>query len=164
MGSYDDPVLERAIQGFKYEGIKQLKEPLGILLALYLESMIGRFEINIRNFIVTPVPLHSKRLRDRGFNQAFLLAEKVSEHFSIETDELLVRIKNNAPQVGIQGREARLKNMKEVFAPRGTNEINGKGIIVVDDVFTSGATMNEAVRVLKKSGARQVIALVLAKA
>lgn len=164
MGRYDDPVLAAAIHAFKYDRLQALQNPLGALLADYLTAILKNSDLDIRNFLVVPIPLHATRLRDRGFNQALFLAKKIAERFGCETEELLIRAKNNKPQVGLAGRAARETNVAGIFRPRDPQAITGKKILLVDDVFTSGATMGEAVRVLKENRARRIVALVLARA
>jgi len=119
---------------------------------------------NLSLWLIVPVPLHSRRKRERGFNQAKLLAEIVARHFNLTLIEALKRIKNTKPQAKIKDIEKRMKNISNCFVIKNPEMIQGKNIILVDDVFTSGATMNEAVKILKQNGAKKVIALVLAKA
>lgn len=163
-GNYDDPVLQIAIHGFKYERIKSLSAPLGNILIDYLEGAVKNWDILIQEFLIIPIPLHPRRERERGFNQSLLLAGKVGEHFDIPVVQALRRVKNNSPQVSIKGREARKKNIAGVFKVDRPDLISNKNVILIDDVFTSGATMNEAVQALKDNGAKRIIALVLARA
>ena len=113
---------------------------------------------------VVPVPLHTKRLRHRGFNQALLLAYTMSEvhHIPLSYDNLF-RTRPTRPQVELSGVE-RVKNVAGAFCLKRPQEVTGKRVLLVDDVFTTGATMNECASVLKASGAASVIALTLARA
>jgi ComF family protein len=114
--------------------------------------------------IVMPVPLHRKRLRQRGFNQALLLSHGVSNAFKIPLSvDNLVRNRFTRPQVELSGEE-RIKNVEGAFAIRRPGEVEDKSVLLVDDVFTSGATMNECAAALKQSGAARVMALTLARA
>jgi len=114
--------------------------------------------------VVIPIPLHTKRLRQRGFNQALLLAHAMSTASSIPLSwDNLVRVRPTRPQVELTGEE-RIKNVAGAFAVRRLNEITAKRVMLVDDVFTTGATMNECAAVLKDAGAAQVVAFTLARA
>ncbi|MEK9168324.1 MAG: ComF family protein [Patescibacteria group bacterium] len=162
-GNYDDPVLQNLIHYFKYKKFENLAPILGELLIEYLKLL--NFEtFKLLNFIIVPIPLHPSRERERGFNQAKLLAEITASHFNLLLVDELKRIKNNEPQAKMKNSEKRTKNIFGCFEIKNSNLVKGKNIILVDDVFTSGATMNEAVKILKKNGAGKIIALVLAKA
>ena len=113
---------------------------------------------------VMPVPLHRTRLRTRGFNQALLLAAAVGRRFSLELDyDNLVRIRATRPQVELNGPE-RTQNVRGAFELRRPDAVAGMRLLLVDDVFTTGATLNECSRVLKEAGAASVIAFTLARA
>ena len=114
--------------------------------------------------LIIPVPLHSRRLKERGFNQALLLAHQVSEtyHIPLSSDNLF-RVRRTRPQVELTGEERR-KNVEGAFALRRPGDITDRRVVIIDDVFTTGATMNECAAVLKRSGAAQVTALTLARA
>jgi len=110
-----------------------------------------------------PVPLHKKRLRLRGFNQALLLAHGVSLRFRIPLNyDNLVRTRYTRPQVELSGRE-RAENVRGAFDLIRSAEVCEKKILLIDDVFTTGATMNECAKVLKDAGARSVTVLTLAR-
>jgi len=159
-GNYDDPVLQNLIHYLKYKYFKNLAPTLAELAIKY----IGNCKLEIGNFIVVPIPLHPKRERQRGFNQAKLIAEVVAKKFDSELFEGLKRVKNNKPQVGLKDNEARIKNMAGCFKIENPERVKGRNILLVDDVFTSGATMSETAKVLKENGAQKIIALVIAKA
>jgi len=163
-GNYDDPVLQNLIHYFKYKRFKNLAPILGEILIKYLNNLFENWKLKIENFIIVPVPLHPRRERERGFNQAKILAEIVAHHFNLTLIDALKRIKNTKPQAKIKDIEKRMKNISNCFVTKSQEVIKGKNIILIDDVFTSGATINEAVKVLKQNGAKKVIALVLAKA
>jgi ComF family protein len=113
--------------------------------------------------LIFPVPLHIKRLRNRGYNQALLLARSFfdKEKNKIKND-ILVRSRNTPPQTGLSGVERR-KNLRNAFFVRDKKMVFGKHILLVDDVFTTGTTVNECARVLIKAGARNVDVLTLAR-
>ncbi len=114
--------------------------------------------------MIMPVPLHAKRLRQRGFNQALLLAHRMSERHGLPlVYDNLIRQRSTRPQVELKGDE-RIKNVKGAFTLRQPGKVEEKNIILVDDVFTTGATMNECAQVLKQAGATHVTAFTLARA
>ncbi len=155
---YEGP-LKEAIHKFKYDRIKELAEPLAELLIFRLQLGFPRGDL-----VLVPVPLVRRRQLERGFNQAAVLAKKVAEEFEIPLlADVLKRVKDKPAQVELKGRERR-ENVKGVFVVRGeAGQIKGKTVLLVDDVFTTGATLNEAAKVLKRAGARNIWGLVIAK-
>lgn len=123
-------------------------------------------EIDKKNILLIPIPLHKRKKRQRGFNQSELLAEAVASHFSLSYNpKILLKIKNNLPQAKINNFSNRKKNSENIFqiSNFNLNLIKNKWIILIDDVYTSGATMQEAAKILKKNGAKKIIGLVIAK-
>ena len=111
-----------------------------------------------------PVPLHLKRLRQRGFNQSLLLARHVADRLQCELDFLsLRRVRYTLPQTGL-GKDERRKNVRGAFHLKDPEIVKGKTVLLVDDVATTGNTLNECSRVLKKAGCNEVFCLVLARA
>ena len=106
--------------------------------------------------LVIPVPLHPQRLRERGFNQALLLAKEVSRRLGIPCrKQVLEKRRPTVPQVRLSGTE-REKGVRGTFFLRKEEEVKEKGILLVDDVYTTGATVNECARVLLAGGAKRV--------
>ena len=113
--------------------------------------------------VVMPVPLHAKRLRKRGFNQSLLLARHIATELALELDfRALKRIRHTQPQTGLKSDERR-KNVRRAFAFDERKGIKGRTVILVDDVATTGNTLNECARVLKRAGCEHVLGLVLAR-
>jgi len=113
--------------------------------------------------LIIPVPLHSRKLREREFNQAELLAKIISERFNKEFSVgNLVKIKDTAAQANTS-KEARSKNLNDSFKIKSETLVNNKNILIIDDVFTTGATCSEIAKTLKNSGANSVLALTLAQ-
>jgi competence protein ComFC len=119
--------------------------------------------------IVIPVPLHKKRLRQRGFNQAFLIAQIIAQHFHLPISEkLLERVKATKPQAEMT-KNQRLENVKNAFKPTkqllllGNNSLQNKNFLVIDDVWTTGATIKTCAKALKSLGANKIWALTLAR-
>jgi ComF family protein len=156
---YEGPLVS-AVQEFKYGKKATLANVLGPLLADFAETRYG-FR---KDLLIMPVPLHPKRLRERGFNQSLLLARHVAGGLQAQLDYLsLRRTRYTAPQTGL-GREKRGKNVKGAFEVEEPSSVDGKSILLVDDVSTTGHTLNECARVLRQKGCEQVSCLVLARA
>jgi ComF family protein len=114
--------------------------------------------------VIVPVPLHPKRLRWRGFNQSLLLARQISRAYGTPTDPFMLRrVKETPPQTQLTEDERR-KNMRNAFALDAEKSLKDKTVLLVDDVYTSGATVNECSLTLKRGGAREVYVLTLARA
>jgi len=154
-GLFEGPLRE-AIHVYKYRPVRSLGKPLSLWMA-------GQVRVTIPLDMAMPVPLHKKRLRQRGFNQALLLAHGVSERFKMPLNyDNLVRSRYTRPQVELSGRE-RAENVRGAFSlihPAGVCE---KRILLIDDVFTTGSTMNECAKVLKDAGAVSVTVFTLAR-
>jgi len=206
---YKHPLVKQAIHQYKYDFVKDLSEPLGLLmikkliqtkiqgltLQVDLRFDLGSrdlFEVPLKrsnlksrlkgrtlikksnlelnpNIILIPVPLHKKRLRWRGFNQAELLALEISQHLNIPiANNILIRTKHNLPQVNIKSSQERKENIKQAFeigsdpAQQGQTLMN-KTLILIDDVFTTGATLKECAKVLKPLQLKQIWGLVVAR-
>jgi ComF family protein len=156
IGIFEGPLRE-AIHQFKYRPCRALGKPLGAWMAAYIRPVS---EIDC----IIPVPLHVARLRKRGFNQALILARELSRTFSVPLSyDNLKRVRPTRPQVELSGEE-RLKNVAGAFALKQPVKLKNRDILLVDDVFTSGATMNECALVLKEAGVARITALTLARA
>lgn len=154
-GYFEGP-LQKAIYAFKYEKIS----PLSFILSFLLKEKLENFPR--KDFVLTFVPLHFKRENERGFNQSQLLAENLSLIFKKPCLDLLKRQKQTRPQVELN-RKKRQENIKNAFVFKGNPaDIKGKIVLVVDDVFTTGATLNECAKILRENGAREVWGVVLA--
>ena len=114
--------------------------------------------------VLIPIPLHNSRLKKRGYNQAEILAKELSKRLNIKMINVLERTKNTRPQVGLK-REERIKNIADAFSliPNLPNLPNSPTIFLIDDVLTTGATLNEAANVLKRSGVKKVWGIALVR-
>ncbi len=156
IGYFEGPLRE-AVHQFKYRPCRSLGRPLGEWMATNVRMLT---DIDV----VMPVPLHKKRLKERGFNQALLLAHRMSETHGVPyCCDNLYRARPTRPQVELTGAE-RIRNVAGAFALRQPGEVIDRTIVLIDDVFTTGATMNECAGVLKAVGAARVIAFTLAMA
>ena len=114
--------------------------------------------------IIIPLPLHIRRLYERGYNQSYLLAREIGSTFSKEVvTDLLIKIKNTKPQSSLSGRERRI-NLKNAFAVHDPEKIAGKNILLIDDIMTTGTTLTEASKVLIKAKVKSVACAVAARA
>ena len=154
-GFYDG-ALRSLIHLFKYSGMRPLAGGLSRLLDLALP-------IDDRYDSIVPVPLHWRRKWRRGFNQAELLAREVSKHRRIPILNALRRRKQTANQAGLTS-AGRRRNIAGAFEARAGLDIRGKRVLLIDDVFTTGATASACALVLKKAGAGTVTLLTLARA
>lgn len=157
---YEDGPLKEAIHKFKYDFIYILKDELSIFLADAIKN-----NIPVDKYAITYVPLHRKRESWRGFNQSKLLAKDVSEILGVEFIEgILVRNKQAESQISLK-RSDRFKNVLDNFQARAefSDKIKDKKIIIIDDIITTGATLNECAKILKVLGAKEVWGAVLGK-
>jgi ComF family protein len=154
LANYDGKLL-KAIHLFKYGGKTNIGKILGGMLAQY------PLDFSAYDLIV-PVPLHIKKLRERGFNQAVLLCREIEKRHSVPLEiSSLKRVRYTESQVGLNEDE-RVKNIKGAFEVRDS-VFKGLKTLLVDDIFTTGATVNECSRVLGKSGVNRVDVLTLAR-
>lgn len=161
---YQTPLIKKAIWRLKYKGEKQIALPLG--QELYRRVRMRRRLPANQSLVVIPIPLSRRRLDERGFNQAALMAESFAalEPAKLQfIDQVLFKIKDTAAQVTIKSRAARLANLAGAFAVRNPHLVAGQTIILIDDVTTTGATLAEAKRMLKGAGAKRIITLTLAR-
>jgi ComF family protein len=153
-GSYEG-ALQQLIQLFKYGKVETLADPLSKLL-LRAVPRDEQFDC------IVPMPLHWRKRWQRGFNQAELLARPVAKRYRLRLSTALRRSRYTQAQAGLNDSERR-KNLKDSFVVRRPEEVRGKRILLVDDVFTTGATLRAATKALKAAGAAHVTALTLAR-
>lgn len=158
-GLYEEEgVLRKAILLFKYGKKAALGHHLGRLMA---EASYGRVEVTSYDCLV-PVPLSPEREKERGFNQSLILAEALGGRFGVPVErKALVRVRPTGPQEG--SRKAREENVRGAFAVIRPEQVAGKRILLIDDVYTTGATVNECAKVLMKAGAQKVAVYTLAR-
>lgn len=151
-----DGAIQKAVHGLKYRNLRAAAPKLGELMGEFLTSA------RIPGDVLVPVPLPSSRLRQRGYNQAELLASEVSKTTGLQVDNrILARVRNTPTQVGTAGREERRRNVEGSF--QANPGLKGASIIVVDDVATTGSTISACASALKSAGAASVWELVLAR-
>lgn len=164
---YRDPLIRKAIWELKYYHRYQLAYQLGVLLYNYsLEKLSFLAKETSDPVIVIPIPMSRRKQWKRGYNQAFHIArgfcEKINPNtVSLEKNILIKKIKT-PPQAKIKNKYSRIKNVQGSFKVKNKDKIKGKTILIIDDVVTTGATVKEAGRVLKKAGAKKIYAFTLA--
>lgn len=165
IGSYEGTLAE-AVHLFKYNHKKGLGHPLGRIMVDYIISNSSLFStepVEVSSLMVLPVPLHPRRLREREFNQSLLLAKEISRALRIPLiPDNLQRVRWTKPQIELKGEE-RLTNVKGAFEVKDPKDIECKSLLLIDDVYTTGATVRECSKVLKKAGAEKVYVLTLAR-
>jgi ComF family protein len=142
------------VHSFKYDGYIYLASFFAPLMNKTFQSNPEFFEADI----LVPVPIHKSRLKKRGFNQAELLARGLSCFCGVPAAEVLERKKNTDSQTSL-GKKERAENIKEAFACRDKAAVKNKAVILIDDVCTTSATLEECARVLRAAGAREVLAI-----
>ncbi|MBI2068731.1 MAG: ComF family protein [Candidatus Yanofskybacteria bacterium] len=160
--NYSDKLIQRALKVFKYGFVRDMAGPLVEIVRTYVDNIPVISSGLLRgNPLVVPVPLHKKRLNWRGFNQSEILAEKIAGFYGLEVGNILFRNKKRKPQADIEDRESRMNNVADSFACSAN--INGRNVVLVDDICTTGATLNECAKVLAANGAGKISALVIAR-
>lgn len=169
VGVYDNTYMN-VIRAFKYEGKTGLAKPLGRLLFRVFTGLYGGDRGSPFPDLILPVPLHRKRMRSRGFNQAWLIIREwksfLSEFQGGDSVSIrrgiCIRQRQTDPQTGLD-KKKRKTNIKGAFAVSQPEMVKGKHVVLIDDVYTTGATSEECASVLLKSGASQVDLLTLAR-
>jgi ComF family protein len=161
-----DNLMMNAILKLKYQGRIRLAKPLGSVLLFSFLHYFSQHDLDI----IIPVPLYPGKLKQRGFNQVFLMIQDWEKQlpengyripFKIHKN-ILQKNKNTSAQTGLN-KDQRIKNVKNSFHIENQSDISGKNVLLVDDVYTTGSTVNECARILKKGGASRVDVLTLAR-
>lgn len=161
---YENPVIKNLIHQFKYQYIKEIAFTLAGFLKDFWIKTANTIKENWNNYIIIPVPLHKKRMCERGFNQSEEIAKIFARQFNLKIlTDVLIREVDNPPQAKIENYEQRYKNIENIFGIRSPELINKQNIILIDDVFTSGATLQEAAKILKNNGAKKIIGITIAR-
>jgi ComF family protein len=158
MASYETLILD-AIHQFKYGFDISTGSALALFMADYCYP-----DFNFTDYsVIIPVPLHIERLRERGFNQSMILAKAIGKKYKISVNfSLLKRNKSTLKQTGLD-KIQRQNNIRDAFTVTENAKAKGKNIILIDDVYTTGATINQCAKTLIKAGAGNVSVLTLAR-
>jgi len=154
-----DQSLMRAVTLLKHAAIRPLARWFGLRLAEVARSRLHGFEPQI----VVPVPLHPDRQRERGFNQAELLAQVVAQELGLPMDSRAIQRQKPRPPKHRLSRHERWEAARGAYAPAPDGRIDNRRVLLVDDVFTTGATLDACARALRSAGAAQVAALTIAR-
>jgi competence protein ComFC len=152
--------LRQVIILMKYEGFRVLGRDLA---AFALRALGDQWPLWAGLDAIVPVPLHGKKLKRRGFNQAEIVARAIGRVKGIPVRRgVLVRVRNTPAQTSLEGRDRR-RNLAGAFAVRRPGWVRGKTLLLVDDVYTTGSTIRECCRALRRAGAEEVRAMTLAR-
>jgi competence protein ComFC len=168
MFDYRDPLIKKVIWELKYHHKRYLGEKLGQLLYEFLIEDISEVKIDVpgRSIIVIPVPISNKKTKKRGYNQALAIAKGFCHQAPVGIFELknkiIIKKIETTPQAQITNRRKRLENVRGIFEIKNKEIIKGRTIIIIDDVTTTGGTIRELIKILKKTGAKRVIGFAVA--
>jgi len=168
---YRHPPIKKSVWLLKYKGKKRLAGVFAEIMYDRIIEELSELSImkNFREPVLIPIPLSKKRYRERGYNQAELICQKLikinnlrqSVNWKLENN-ILVKTKETEHQAKIKERRDRLKNLADSFSVKNPEFIKDKNIILIDDVTTTGATLGEAKKILKQWGAKKIIAFTVA--
>ena len=164
---YRESIIKKAIWNLKYHGRFAIGKILGELLYENLLEDISEIRMYTEGspILVIPAPLFKTRQKERGYNQAEIIASSFcnskKEIFELKNN-IVVKQKNTEQQAKLTNKNKRLKNTQGAFKVINTEDVKGRTIIVIDDVTTTGGTILEIIKVLKKSGAKKVIGFAVA--
>ncbi|EKD65460.1 MAG: phosphoribosyltransferase [uncultured bacterium] len=156
---------KKLLYAFKYKPyVSNLKD---LLIDFFYEGVLQNEQVNtvLQSYPqLVPIPLHSSKLKNRGYNQSFILAKGLGEKLGLEVKDILIRVKKTKSQFGL-AREKRIENISNAFGVKDESKdlIKGEAFFLIDDVLTSGSTLLEAARILKRNGAKKVFGLTLAR-
>ena len=156
---YYKDYVRRAVLRFKFAGCSCYSRRLGGIMSECAENNLDCGSIDM----VSCIPLSRKRMHDRGYNQAELLAKEISKKVGVEYLPTLKKIRHNTAQSTIKDSKQRAANVIGAYGVIDAEEVKGKYILLVDDVVTTGSTVSECARILKKSGAKAVYCVTLAR-
>ena len=166
--SYEDRLVKKAIHSLKFRKNKRFAKIFAqILYDEILEDMSELETLsNFKKPILIPIPLSKQRLRERGFNQCELIAKELSildnDSSFIFEKNILIKIKDTPHQSRTKNKKERLENLKNCFKVKQPEKVKGKNIILLDDVVTTGTTLKEASKTLRRYGAKKIICLTVA--
>ena len=158
---YEQKIIEDLIHGLKYNYLTTNAQALGFILFQKIK-ILPIFQTSPEQIIIIPVPLHKKRQRERGFNQAELLALELQKFWPIKVENMLTTRQRYTTTQTKLSRSERQTNLKNAFILSSDKDLRNKTVIIVDDVITTGSTILEVANLIKKSGAK-IYALTVAQ-
>jgi len=161
---YYNPLMKKIIKNIKYRLVREVFDDLFKIIYPFFLGNLRLYKNLFSQGLIQPIPLHKKRFNKRGFNQAKIFSEFLAKIFNLTVVDFLVRKKDTPFLAQLKTKKERFLNIRGAFSLVGKKEeIKDKKIILVDDVITSGATIKEAAKVLKKAGAKTIFVFTLAK-
>ena len=161
---YRDEVIRHMVWALKYRRNRRVAQTFAVLLYDFLIEEFSDLSVysDFYKPILVPIPLYKKRFRERGFNQSELLAKELVkiDNFCVLDTNILQKIKNTPHQTNLH-RHKRLKNVIDSFGVKNPDTIKNRNLVVLDDVTTTGATLNEAKKILLKAGAKKVVCVAI---
>ena len=159
--NFSSEIASELIHTYKYQLIKDLSDLIASLIFIYLEKTFLLDFLLQEKFICLAVPLSRRKKYFRGFNQSALFGQKVSQKLNFRFEKILVQVRPTKDQTKLNFTQ-RKENVKGAFKVKELEKVKGKNIILFDDVYTTGATMQEIAKILKAAGAKKIIGLVFA--
>jgi ComF family protein len=156
---FNNAIVKEVIHKLKYGYIEDLSIPLSLLILNHLQTIDCQID---KRFVIIPVPMYLKKKRRRGFNQSEEIAKLISVSTGIPLSTTLIKTKETKPQMDLNRKE-RTENIKNCFAVKNKEEVENKTILLLDDVYTTGMTMDECAKVLKENGSKEVWGLSVAR-
>ncbi len=163
---YYNDFLKKIIKNIKYQSVKEAFNELTKIINLQKISFWELYKNINEKMLIQPIPLHKNKLKERGFNQAYLIVLYLKNFLNFPIVDFLERIKETKNQAEIKNKKQRYLNVKKAFKLKkevDKNLIKNKRIILIDDVITTGHTANEAAKILKKAGAFKIYCFTLAQ-
>ncbi|MDD5146260.1 MAG: ComF family protein [Candidatus Pacebacteria bacterium] len=163
--SYQDPLVKKIIRAFKYQPfLKNLDQQLIQIILAHFQISENKILFHSQdNSCLIAIPISKSKLKRRGYNQSSLLAKGLSTFYQIPIlENILIKTKETKSQVSLS-KEERKENLAGAFSITSSEIIKNKIIFLVDDVFTTGATMEEAAKTLKRAGAKKVFGIAVAR-
>ncbi|MEX1064194.1 MAG: ComF family protein [Candidatus Paceibacterota bacterium] len=158
--SYDNPLVEKIMKTMKYRFVKSLAHDISSLMIDYLHKRL----LDKENLTIIPIPLHRLRLNWRGFNQSEVIAERISNHLDLKLlTDAVARKDNNQSQASIPNRASRATNTTGIFKCIKPESVKNKNILLIDDISTTGSTLDECAKELKSAGANRIMGFVFAR-
>ena len=150
-------LVRDAVHRYKFRRLRSYSTVFGELMARCVQE-----NLNGQELIVTWAPVSRKRLRERGFDQSELLAKEIAARCGLPVSRMLEKVRHTPKQSGIRGAALRKANVLDAYRVRPASGCTGAKVLLVDDVFTTGATASECARMLKMAGAKEVHCIVFA--
>lgn len=167
--TYKDKYFNSHTYLFKYEGeirdklLKYKFREYSYLYKFFSEIIINNCNLKNNYDIILSVPIHKKREQKRGYNQSELIAKEIAKNIDIEySNTILIKTIDNTPQSTLNQRQ-RMSNVLGIYNIANAQKIDKKSILLIDDIFTTGSTVNECSKILKQNGAKSVDVLTIAK-